>query len=226
MSKARGGNKRASSIKEDSTFDFKLEMPTTMSSADVARITAEKVAILSVAEHESQLKMYKTSGVERRTSMASNITKKTRRRRKGGMEADLDGFDCPATLQEKGNPAKVQQLKPPGLDTASQMTAYRQTRLHLPRNHYWRLHVMMLPFIEEIVDSMLLLLRRDGLAYSHLLMAAAELPWRHWIPVLVQQAVKQPLMPLRQKHPLSMTRLSMDHFHISNLQVSRVRHPR
>ncbi len=121
--KARGGSKRASSIKGDSTFDFKLEIQTAMPSADVARIAAEKVAILSVAEHESQLQMYKTSGVERRTSMASNITKKARRRRKGGMEADLDGFDCPATQPQKGSPARVQQLKPPGADTASQMNA-------------------------------------------------------------------------------------------------------
>lgn len=116
----RGHSKRAA-LKGDSS-DMKLTVTAT-SSADLARITVEKVAILSVSETESQLRKYEATGLQRRSSMASALgkTKAVRaRRRKAGNEADLEGFDCP-TLSPPKQKSPLSALQPPGLDTVSQL---------------------------------------------------------------------------------------------------------
>jgi hypothetical protein len=126
--------RRSQLLKGDSmSTDLKF-MVTATSSADVARITAEKVAILSVSEKESQLRKYEATGLQRRSSMASALGK-TRavrvRRRKAGNEADLEGFDCPSAPQSKQT-SVLPALRPPGLDTVSQMNPVSPTKSSRP----------------------------------------------------------------------------------------------
>ena len=94
-------SKRGSVLKGDSmgTSDRDIRFTVAASlSADMARITAERVAVLSVAESESQLRKYEATGVERRSNMSFSLGKsKVRtRRRKSSNVADLKDFDCPA----------------------------------------------------------------------------------------------------------------------------------
>ena len=129
--KTKRSQSRRASFKGDSmgASDIKL-MVTATSSADMARITAERVAILSVAEKESQLRKYEATGMQRRSSVASALgkTKAVRaRRKKVGNEADLEGFDCPSSPESKQK-SVLPALSPPGIDTASSQISAAQTR--------------------------------------------------------------------------------------------------
>lgn len=88
-------------------------------SADTARITAERVAVLSVAESESQLRKFEATGVQRRSIMSFSLGKsKVRTRRRKSNVADLEGFDCPALPNLKKQSVPV--LRPAGVDAVSQ----------------------------------------------------------------------------------------------------------
>lgn len=137
---AKKGRRSMSSLKGDSMMgggasDLKLVVTAT-SSADLARITAENVAILSVSEKESQLRKYEATGLQRRSSMASALgkTKAVRaRRRKAGNEADLEGFDCPSISPSKQQQSPLPALRPPGVDTASQINSSPNANHRPPR---------------------------------------------------------------------------------------------
>jgi hypothetical protein len=116
--------RRRSALKGDSmeTSDRDIRfVVSASSSADIARIIAERVAVLSVAESESQLRKYEATGVQRRSSINFSLGKpKVRvRRRKSRNEADLQDFDCPALPNIKKQ--SVPALRPPGVDTMSQI---------------------------------------------------------------------------------------------------------
>lgn len=72
--------------------DLKMSMEF-VSSADMARMTVDRLAVLSVAEKDTSLRKYGATGQQRRTSMELGNKNRVRRRRKGVDEADLKDFD-------------------------------------------------------------------------------------------------------------------------------------
>lgn len=85
-----GGLKRGLSAGD--ALDLKMSMEF-ISSADMARMTVDRLAVLSVAEKDTSLRKYGATGQQRRTTMELGNKNRIRRRRKGLDEADLKEFD-------------------------------------------------------------------------------------------------------------------------------------
>jgi hypothetical protein len=80
--------------------DLKMSMEF-VSSADMARMTVDRLAVLSVAEKDTSLRKYGATGQQRRTTMELGSKNRIRRRRKGVDEADLKDFDFSRSHEAK-----------------------------------------------------------------------------------------------------------------------------
>lgn len=117
--------------------DLKMSMEF-VSSADMARMTVDRLAVLSVAEKDTSLRKYGATGQQRRTSMELGSKNRVRRRRKGVDEADLKDFDfsrsqgakalVPGSVSTTPTASNGQSGKPlrgPHRDTVPRVTGQR-----------------------------------------------------------------------------------------------------
>lgn len=98
--KNKRGPSRRSQLKRGASGGYDLRLAVDVdSNADLARISTERLVVLSLSENDAKLTRYDSTGQQRRSAFELGLGKSRvrSRRRKAGEEVDLIDFECPGS---------------------------------------------------------------------------------------------------------------------------------